>query len=79
MFETWIIPMVNPDGVVLGNYRSNLQGKDMNRHFFADDDKEPKTRCYEVEMIRERLKQKFGQNDKNKFRMFLDIHAHSTQ
>ncbi len=30
--------MINPDGVVTGNYWSNLQGKDMNRHFFADDD-----------------------------------------
>lgn len=23
-FETWIIPVVNPDGVICGNYRSNL-------------------------------------------------------
>ena len=23
-FEWWILPMVNPDGVVLGNYRTNL-------------------------------------------------------
>jgi murein tripeptide amidase MpaA len=37
-FEFWILPIVNPDGVIIGNYRSNLQGKDMNRHFFADDD-----------------------------------------
>ena len=26
-----IIPMVNPDGVVLGNYRTSLSGKDLNR------------------------------------------------
>lgn len=31
LFEWWILPIVNPDGVVLGNYRTNLQGKDMNR------------------------------------------------
>ena len=24
MYETWVIPIVNPDGVVAGNYRSNL-------------------------------------------------------
>ena len=23
-FEWWILPMVNPDGVVIGNYRANL-------------------------------------------------------
>ena len=26
-----LIPMINPDGVVCGNYRSNLAGFDMNR------------------------------------------------
>jgi murein tripeptide amidase MpaA len=26
-----IIPMVNPDGVVVGNYRTNLSGNDVNR------------------------------------------------
>lgn len=33
LFEIWIIPIANPDGVVLGNYRCNLQGRDMNRCF----------------------------------------------
>lgn len=39
-YEVWVAPMINPDGVIAGNYRCNLQGKDMNRHFFADADKE---------------------------------------
>lgn len=53
LFETWVIPIVNPDGVVAGNYRSNLQGKDMNRHFFADEDPEGyRNRAFEVEIIR---------------------------
>lgn len=25
--------MVNPDGVIIGNYRTNLAGFDMNRNF----------------------------------------------
>jgi len=28
-----IIPMMNPDGVICGNYRTNLGGFDLNRQF----------------------------------------------
>lgn len=28
-----IVPMVNPDGVVAGNYRTSLFGKDLNRTY----------------------------------------------
>jgi murein tripeptide amidase MpaA len=31
-----IIPMINPDGVVYGNYRTTFLGKDMNRMFMSD-------------------------------------------
>lgn len=30
-----IIPMLNPDGVIHGNYRSNLSGNDLNRHWLS--------------------------------------------
>jgi murein tripeptide amidase MpaA len=26
-----IVPMINPDGVIVGNYRSSLSGNDLNR------------------------------------------------
>lgn len=26
-----IIPMTNPDGVIIGNYRTSLSGNDLNR------------------------------------------------
>lgn len=29
------VPMLNPDGVINGNYRCNLAGFDLNRSFFA--------------------------------------------
>ena len=75
LFEWWIIPIVNPDGVIVGNYRSNLQGKDMNRHFFKDEDLDAdKTgRAHEVEVLRTYLKDTL----KGRLTMFLDIHAHS--
>ena len=28
-----VIPMLNPDGVALGNYRCSLMGFDLNRHW----------------------------------------------
>lgn len=71
------MPIVNPDGVVIGNYRSNLQGKDMNRHFFADEDPEAnKQRAHECEVIRSMLKENFPK-EASRFKLFLDIHAHS--
>ncbi|XP_057551140.1 cytosolic carboxypeptidase 2 isoform X3 [Hippopotamus amphibius kiboko] len=28
-----VVPMLNPDGVIVGNYRCSLAGRDMNRHY----------------------------------------------
>lgn len=32
-FVFHIIPMLNPDGVLIGNFRTSLYGKDLNRLF----------------------------------------------
>jgi murein tripeptide amidase MpaA len=40
IFDFWIMPIANPDGVVLGNYRCNMQGKDLNRCFQFSNDEE---------------------------------------
>jgi hypothetical protein len=72
--------MVNPDGIVAGNYRCNTQGHDMNRHFFADNDPQGKVRVAEVELIRTFMEENFSSKDpekRSKLEMFLDIHAHS--
>jgi cytosolic carboxypeptidase protein 2/3 len=34
-----IIPMLNPDGVVIGNYRCSLSGLDLNRQYLAPNPK----------------------------------------
>ena len=31
MFVFKIVPMLNPDGVIIGNYRCSLAGRDLNR------------------------------------------------
>ena len=61
--EFWILPMVNPDGIISGNYRCNTQGKDMNRCFFSDDDPEAKLRLTEVEHIRRFMDENFSVKD----------------
>jgi murein tripeptide amidase MpaA len=33
LFDFFIIPMVNPDGVFLGNHRASASGIDLNRKF----------------------------------------------
>lgn len=37
LFEWKIIPMVNPDGVVAGNYRMDPQGCNLNRQYLDPD------------------------------------------
>ena len=74
------MPIINPDGVIAGNYRCNTQGRDMNRHFFSDDDPEGlKLRLTEVELVRSYLKEKVPKDEDGEhlLKMFLDIHAHS--
>jgi murein tripeptide amidase MpaA len=63
-----IIPMVNPDGVVIGNYRTNLSGNDVNRKW----DFPTQTIHPEVFHIKRKLLE-----DKKEVRFFLDLHAHS--
>ncbi|XP_076970760.1 cytosolic carboxypeptidase 2 isoform X3 [Tamandua tetradactyla] len=33
MFVFKVVPMLNPDGVIVGNYRCSLAGRDLNRHY----------------------------------------------
>lgn len=63
-----IIPMVNPDGVILGNSRCNLIGYDLNRCW-----KSPKIdKSKEILYIKRHIFQY-----KKRIEMFIDLHAHS--
>ena len=45
-FEFFVFPMVNADGVAMGNYRCNLSGYDLNRCWNSSDCKDkPEILC----------------------------------
>jgi len=60
--------MVNVDGVISGNYRSNISGSDVNRQW------QYPSKRYHPEIYW--IKQEITNNRKN-VAFFLDIHAHS--
>ena len=33
LFIFKVVPMLNPDGVIVGNYRCSLAGRDLNRNY----------------------------------------------
>lgn len=60
--------MVNVDGVISGNYRSNLSGNDVNRQWqFPSKKGQP-----EIYWLKQQIT-----NNKKQVAFFLDIHAHS--
>ena len=72
-----IIPMMNVDGVIYGNYRFNIKGKDMNRLWFASllnsVDECDKSSLYInniIDMIKKTLR------SRNIF-LYCDFHGHS--
>lgn len=64
-----VLPMVNVDGVVLGNFRTGLLGLDLNRLFMEDESED----FYEVEHVHEIAAS--GQ----KPLVYVDLHGHSTK
>ena len=48
----------------------------MNRSFYSEEEKQGKLLCYEVELLTEYMKKNLQRDN---IRMFLDIHAHSTE
>jgi murein tripeptide amidase MpaA len=64
--------MLNPDGVILGNHRTSVSGKDLNREFLTTN----KIIFPEVIALKEYvadLKSRFS----NRLLAFFDIHGHS--
>jgi hypothetical protein len=68
----YVVPMLNPDGVVAGNYRTSLFGKDLNRTF----DQSRRFAFPEVFQLL-RLAEEVRRRHHNRFCLFLDLHGHS--
>lgn len=66
-----VIPMLNPDGVIAGNYRTGLAGNDLNRRFAHTDEKLHPT----VHFIKKYVEELTAKN--TKIWAYLDFHGHS--
>jgi hypothetical protein len=64
-----IVPMLNIDGVVIGNTRTNMAGLDLNRQY-----RDPEGPCPEITALKNEF---FQTQSSRKINMFLDIHGHS--
>eukprot|EP01138_Halocafeteria_seosinensis_P012213 gb/GECG01012481.1/.p1 GENE.gb/GECG01012481.1/~~gb/GECG01012481.1/.p1 ORF type:complete len:1617 (+),score=188.20 gb/GECG01012481.1/:1-4851(+) len=65
-----IIPMLNPDGVIVGNYRCNLSGQDLNRQWYKPSALRHPTICAIKDTIRQ-------VHLDRKIVAFVDLHGHS--
>lgn len=64
--------MLNPDGVIVGNYRCSLGGHDLNRQWINPNKLISPEIYYFKEMIKKTL-------ECRKIDLFVDIHGHSRQ
>jgi murein tripeptide amidase MpaA len=65
-----IIPMLNPDGVLIGNYRCSLSGQDLNRQWIA-----PSSKLYPENFAVKMMMRKTLESRDILF--FCDYHGHS--
>lgn len=70
-FEFRIVPMLNPDGVIQGNYRCNLAGHDLNRRY-----KNPSANQHPTIHALKGLLRSLQESGRTIF-MYCDLHGHS--
>ncbi len=65
-----IVPMLNPDGVIHGNYRSNISGFDLNKRW-----QNPSKNIHsEIYYLKKMVSNLLEQND---IHLYCDLHGHS--
>uniref|UniRef100_A0A3Q3K622 Uncharacterized protein n=1 Tax=Monopterus albus TaxID=43700 RepID=A0A3Q3K622_MONAL len=68
-----IVPMLNPDGVYLGNYRCSLMGFDLNRHW-----QDPSPWAQPTLHAVKQLIVQMNRDPRVSLEFYIDVHAHST-
>ncbi|KAK1164191.1 cytosolic carboxypeptidase 6-like [Acipenser oxyrinchus oxyrinchus] len=68
-----IVPMLNPDGVYLGNYRCSLMGFDLNRHW-----QDPSPWAHPTLHAVKQLIVGMNDDPRVSLEFYIDVHAHST-
>lgn len=66
--------MLNPDGVIIGNFRTSYSGKDLNRQFY-NLNKALYPEITALNSLAISLKKQY----KNQFDYYFDMHGHSTK
>lgn len=74
-FDFYLVPMLNPDGVINGNYRCSLAAVDLNRRFGQSTSKV----FHPTVHATKHLLHEIAQVEKKPFFMYLDIHGHSIE
>ncbi|KAM6461205.1 cytosolic carboxypeptidase 2 isoform 3-T5 [Liasis olivaceus] len=70
LFIFKVVPMLNPDGVVVGNYRCSLAGRDLNRNYRTELKESFPCIWYTRAMIKRVLEER-------EVLLYCDIHGHS--
>ena len=70
VFVFKIIPMLNPDGVIVGNYRCSLSGRDLNRNYKSQLKEAYPTVWHTKELVRQLMKER-------EVVVYCDFHGHS--
>mmetsp|Transcript_29004 Transcript_29004/g.93423 ORF Transcript_29004/g.93423 Transcript_29004/m.93423 type:complete len:424 (+) Transcript_29004:1258-2529(+) len=67
-----IVPMINPDGVIIGNYRTGMAGNDLNRKW--------KNPCPTLQPTIHHMKEMMARmRDERGIALFVDLHGHSVK
>jgi hypothetical protein len=69
-----ILPMTNPDGVIVGNYRTGLAGNDLNRRFSS-----PNPKLHPIVVAIKKMLSDINKRATEQYPIcsFVDIHGHS--
>ena len=71
--DIFVVPMLNPDGVFVGNYRTDSTGVDLNRRWDAPNKEMEPSLYYTKELLK-----KIDGEKGRRLDMFIDVHSHST-